>query len=314
MSPCGTYRGGGQSAKTGSGGAKTNMSRVRSWCYTSWVGHGDWEELDDHYKWLQEEYKLNESCIYMVMQMERANTTQGIHIQGYVRWKDAITMAQCNKRLKGAHLEKAKGTAKQNQAYCTDPTKRLQGTEPSELGKTVEELGQGTRTDLQKAIKKAKTMTYSELLMDEKVQATVVKYPRGMKDMVQVYTNERTEEFRLVTTYCLWGATGAGKSWAAMNYPTGKKHRLMYSGMGQKLWFDGYEAQEVLIIEDFNGEIPYGQLKRILDGYKEKVEVKSTTSQAEWTTVIITSNYHPNTWYENYINGKINDLWSDAID
>lgn len=67
---------------------------------------------------------------------------------------------------------------------------------------------------------------------------------------------------------------------------------------GNNLWFDGYDGQSVLIIDDFSGWIKYRFLLRLLDGYQVRLEVKGSHTWAAWTEVYITSNVPPEGWYE----------------
>jgi len=67
-----------------------------------------------------------------------------------------------------------------------------------------------------------------------------------------------------------------------------------------KVWFSGYTGQKTLILDDFDSmfcSLPF--LKRLLDKYKLKVEIKGGFAWACWTTVVITSNRAPCMWYED---------------
>lgn len=66
------------------------------------------------------------------------------------------------------------------------------------------------------------------------------------------------------------------------------------------MWFDGYQGQHTLILDDFSGDYcAFRYLLRLLDKYKLKVEIKGGFAWAVWTTVVITSNIHPVGWYHD---------------
>lgn len=105
-----------------------------------------------------------------------------------------------------------------------------------------------------------------------------------------------------VRVIVLWGPSGAGKTYAAINYIAGGNNYYIAecpSTKGSKLWFDGYEGQKTLILDDFDSSFcEYRYLLRVLDKYKLKIEVKGSFAWAQWTTVVITSNTQPSDWYQ----------------
>jgi len=64
-----------------------------------------------------------------------------------------------------------------------------------------------------------------------------------------------------------------------------------------KVWFDDYDGEGVLLIDDFYGWIPYNVMLSITEGYQLRLEVKGTFTYAKWTKIYITSNVAPPFWY-----------------
>ena len=64
-----------------------------------------------------------------------------------------------------------------------------------------------------------------------------------------------------------------------------------------KLWFDGYNGDKTLLLDELRGNIKLSYLLQILDPYPLKVEVKGGTVNAEWDRVFITTNTPPEKWY-----------------
>ena len=76
---------------------------------------------------------------------------------------------------------------------------------------------------------------------------------------------------------------------------------------GMKTWFDGYDAQEVLIIDEFSSQIPLDYLKKLLDSTPMRVETKGSTRKANWRYVIVTSQHNPDNWYKGWREIEIED-------
>ena len=67
---------------------------------------------------------------------------------------------------------------------------------------------------------------------------------------------------------------------------------------GERILFDGYIGQDVLLIDDFYGWIRWNQFINLLDRYSLRLETKKGFTYALWTKVIITSNVQVDSWYE----------------
>jgi len=174
--------------------------------------------------------------------------------------------------------------------------KNIEG--PFELG---ERPRPGTRTDLKSIYSDVKAGTSNTELL-EKSDGTSARYEKQIKFMRFTYSESQSDrQLQGVRVLVLWGPTGAGKTYAAVNIIANKVDYYIAeapSVKGSKMWFDGYEGQKILILDDFDGEYcTMAFLKRLLDHYKLKVEVKGGHAWAVWTTVVITSNHHPSDWY-----------------
>ncbi len=229
----------------------------------------------------------------MVMQPEQA-ATERLHIQGYIHFTGQKRRGSVNNliHLQNVHLEIAKGTPSDNRAYCTEVEKRVPGTEPFEFGDCPG--GQGS-----------KLTEVARMIKDKGLKRTVLEFPatyicngRGMRDLDLFYLREscasliRTD----LTVTVIWGTPGSGKShWAEAIYDP--EHRWALPDEQGTTWIDGYDGQRTLVIEDFKGKIPFRTLLRMLDVYPLEMQTKGGFCPAQWTDVIVTSNFHPNSWY-----------------
>lgn len=85
-----------------------NRVRSRGWCLTI----NNPEESD---RPVFDEAKHT----YIVYQFEYGDTEETLHIQGYVYYTHPQTFNRVKRDYPRAHIEKARGTADHNRAYCT---------------------------------------------------------------------------------------------------------------------------------------------------------------------------------------------------
>nr|WQA30126.1 MAG: rep protein [Cressdnaviricota sp.] len=128
-----------------------------------------------------------------------------------------------------------------------------------------------------------------------------MKYANNMEKLSQFYC-AAVSTFRNVVVNVLVGPPGCGKTRSVWDLEAfDDVYPLTTYGKG-RTWFQGYFGEKVLLIDDFNGQIEYTELLRLLDGYKMYVETKGGSALAQWTTVYITSNYPWRDWYAGNYN------------
>ena len=82
-----------------------------------------------------------------------------------------------------------------------------------------------------------------------------------------------------VDIYYIEGPTGIGKTYGIFErFPDA--YRPIVSG--DKVWFDGYDGQETLLLDELRGNIKMSMLLQLLDPYPLKVEVKGGMVPAKW--------------------------------
>lgn len=105
---------------------------------------------------------------------------------------------------------------------------------------------------------------------------------------------------REVRVLVLWGDPGVGKTWRAFNdiWSDVPHYRLPPPPPRGVPWFDGYDSEDKLIVDDFDGnQLTFRYLLQILDHYELRLQVKGAFTWAAWTKVVITSNTRPEDWY-----------------
>jgi len=97
--------------------------------------------------------------------------------------------------------------------------------------------------------------------------------------------------------WCYWGSTGVGKTRKCFeDFPNAYwKTR----DPGQAQYWDGYDGEETIIIDEFYGWFPWDFLLRLTDRYPLNLAVKGSTVPSLASKIVFTSNKHPRDWYPN---------------
>lgn len=245
---------------------------------------------------------LTANTKYAVFGHEFAPTTGTPHLQGYFSLKKKSRMTTLHKQFKelkvNLALLRAKGTAEENLVYCTkaDPDGFYQHG-------ALKNCGTGNRSDLIEIAEKLKKGTTIEAVaFDHPVE--YIKYHKGLKSLSSVVTKMRVDALRDITTTVYWGIGGSGKTYKAredcLKLGLGEPY-LMMNPNNNCIWFDNYNGEKGLIIDDFYGWVKPHILFRYLDRYVLQLPIKGDTTYAQWSHVWITSNKHPREWYKPYV-------------
>lgn len=222
------------------------------------------------------------------------------HFQGYICFKNRKEDKYVWKLFDGkANWIRATGSCAHNLAYCSKDDTRI-GTEKWIIGRPEEFISTngikpGRRSDwndIRDLIQNGATA--SQISESHPMQFATCQ--RGILALIAVRDHALANKYREVSVLVRWGLTGTGKTSSVYDdYGFENVYKLDPAGT---LWFDGYEGQSVLLIDDFTGWIKYTTLLTLLDRYPYRCQVKSSYCWALWTTVVITSNIEPRSWYQ----------------
>lgn len=225
---------------------------------------------------------------YAIWQREKGDSGTE-HYQGYIELRKPQRFSYFAGVLAGAHFESSKGSREQARQYCRKEESRLEG--PFEHG-VWEEGGQGTRSDLQQ-IQQRILDGGSERDIADEFFADYCRYGTGIRRYIQLRSFVQPRSEKTIVTV-LYGKPGTGKSHFAME--RGAKFIVSSSNYP---WFDGYDGHSNVLIDDFYGWIKFHHMLVLLDKYPCKVQVKG--GMLEWAPkeIFITSNSHPDDWYND---------------
>lgn len=152
---------------------------------------------------------------------------------------------------------------------------------------------QGERTDLEDIKKRIdENATMYEIANDH--FGDYIRYHSGFSKYQELVRKEQTKKFRHVEVEVIWGPTGTGKTRRCYN--PDKCFKIQGSAMN---WWDGYEGEKELLIDEYSNDVGITELLGILDGYQLRLPVKGAHTYANWTKVYITSNIDPLQWHMN---------------
>lgn len=95
------------------------------------------------------------------------------------------------------------------------------------------------------------------------------------------------------TVHVFWGSTGTGKSRRAWE----EAGESAYAKDPRSKFWDGYQTQAHVVIDEFRGGIDVAHLLRWFDRYPVRVEIKGSSRPLVASTFWITSNVNPRLWY-----------------
>lgn len=219
------------------------------------------------------------------------------HLQGFVNFKKKLRRSTLKKQLgfTRAHVEIAKGTDHQNQTYCQKMGNYLEIGFPQSQGKS---------TSLGRACQILRESKGRMAAVAEELPEVFVRHGRGLRDYVTTAglvppRDEKTDVLVLI------GPPGVGKTRFAVAHACGS---MYWKPRGP--WWDGYNGENTVILDDFYGWIPFDELLRIMDRYPLKVPVKGGYVEFVAGKLIITSNKPPEEWYEKEnIRGNIEAMF-----
>lgn len=214
---------------------------------------------------------------YAVYGREICPKTGKVHWQSYVELNSPVRASAIKKMFKDdtCHIELRKGTREEARDYC------MKDKNFTEFGKWI--IGQGHRSDLENVVTQLVDGKKTSELMVE--QPTVYcKYRNGLKDIAATVTKNNCKQFRQVEVTLITGPTGCGKTRRAMEH-------TQYKIEGSNLnWWQDYDGEDSILIDEYDNDIRITELLNILDGYQLRLNQKGTHTYANWTKVFITTN------------------------
>lgn len=163
---------------------------------------------------------------------------------------------------------------------CVDPSTRF------ELGKR--KLKRNSRTDWQSVREQAIAGDLASIAAD--------LYIRHYRSLRQISIDHLRSSIVERRAYVFWGESGSGKTHTAWEL-CGIENT--YPKSPDEKWWDSYQDQKNVIVDEFRGGIGISRLLQWTDKFPFLVETKGGHRKVQYTRIVFTSNLHPTEWYPN---------------
>lgn len=240
---------------------------------------------------------------YMCWGPETCPDTGRFHWQVYIHYANARYLSSMGKEAgPDGRVFKSDGSAEDNRYYVFGPYNKKGKTKP--INPEAKEIGvfpiQGRRNDIESfrddimagkrkrhlsrdyATVRAKYPKFEEVLIREELEETAY----------QQYENNIKPEIHV-----LWGPPGTGKTKYVF-----EKHncRDIFEPDLRKCgthWWTAYDGQDVILLDEFTGQLPIRDFLRLIDRYPYRMETKGGHTWRTATKIYICSNESPSDWY-----------------
>lgn len=216
---------------------------------------------------------------YIKGQQEIGEETGYHHVQVLVIFKTAVRLSAVRKSFEG-HFEITRSEAASQ--YVWKEATRVADSQ-FEIG--VLPMRRNNATDWETIRKQAEEGNLQAIPPDIYIRC-YNQLRRISSDNAKCVAMERT-------CFVFWGRTGTGKSRRAWD----EAGMEAYSKDPQTKWWDGYQGQQNVVIDEFRGAISISHLLRWLDRYPVRVECKGSAMPFVSSKIWITSNLDPRNWY-----------------
>lgn len=224
---------------------------------------------------------LPEGVAYIKGQAETGNTTGYEHWQVLAYFGRTVRLAAIKKIFgRQCHGELSRSSA--SDAYVWKEDTRIDGTQ-FEFGQRP--IKRNSARDWDSIKQKAVLGQLEDVPSD-----IFVRHYGNLRRIASDYSKPVAIE-RTVCVY--WGPTGVGKSrkaWDEAGLEAYPKDPL------SKFW-DGYNGQKHVVIDEFRGVVNISHILRWFDRYPVNVEIKGSSTTLRAERIWITSNLHPRDWY-----------------
>ena len=238
---------------------------------------------------------------YMVYQLEAGEGGKP-HIQAFIHWQRPVALTTIKSRLQCSkiHVEWVANDEKAAD-YCAKEEGRIRG--PYTVGDRPNYAQKQVNPTEELANMVKRGLTNAEIA--EEAPWAILRHSRGIAELRFAHLESKASQWRTVEVILLTGDAGTGKTAYAIAQSE-KDGGYFKPDLSKKdIWFNGYQGQKNLILDDFRGKsTSFDNLLRLLDGHKLELPIKGGHTYALWERVWITSNQTPDEWYSRLSIGQ----------
>jgi len=217
---------------------------------------------------------------YIIGQLEKGKESGYCHWQIMVAFKSKQSLNGVRQTFGNCHAELSRSSAAT--AYCQKEETAIEGTQ-FEYG--AKPFSRNVKVEWESVWSAAQSGDLSRI----PANVRVVNY-RTIRAIGSDYSRATGMERECLV---FWGKTGTGKSRRAWD----EAGMDAYCKDPRTKFWDGYQDEENVVIDEFRGGIDISHLLRWLDRYPVRVEIKGASKPLKAKKIWITSNICPTVWY-----------------
>lgn len=233
--------------------------------------------------------ELFDSAKYSVIGFEVGHKCGTPHFHAYGYWPNGKAISSIKKVLPRARIDVCRGTPEQCRAYV------IKEGEFNEFGTCPK---QGKRSDLQ-LFKDDILSGMTEEELCEVHTDHMARFDRFYRRVRNMELKKRSMSMTAPEVIVLIGEPGIGKTREVYdNNDIQDIYKLeVGDGSSNSLFWDGYEGESVILIDDFHNNIKLDYMLRLLDRYPMKIAIKGGFTWRAASKIYITSNIPLDQWY-----------------
>ena len=224
--------------------------------------------------------KLPDGCAWVKGQLECGGSTGYRHWQVVVALSKKGSLATVKGIFGNCHAELSRSEAANEYVWKEDT--RVEGTSFEHGAKPIR---RNSRVDWETVWESAKSGDLDSI----PANVRVVSY-RTIRAIGSDFSKAVGMERKC---FVFWGKTGTGKSRRAWD----EAGMEAYCKDPRTKFWDGYQTEQNVVIDEFRGGIDIAHMLRWLDRYPVRVEIKGSSRPLVAKTIWITSNISPQQWY-----------------
>lgn len=233
---------------------------------------------------------------YFCMADEIAPSTGTQHTHLFIYSKSPIRFSTIKGRFISAHIDKANGSVKENRDYIRKEGKWLNDDKAdTKVENSFYEWGEIPSEAEEK--EPALSSIITDIREGKGVADIVEENPKYALRTIQIEALRQTiladigeKRFRQIECIYLWGKTGVGKTRSIFEENDYREIYRITAYRNNGILFDGYNAQSVLVFEEFHSNVPIGEMLNYLDIYPIRLPARYNDKVAFYKKVYITSN------------------------
>lgn len=228
---------------------------------------------------------------------EKCPSTGTKHLQGLI----IFNKQQRSKKTKTVlgnntvHVERMEASEKANINYTSKP-KDFDTDANIFISKGLFDVKQGKKSEITEIIDKIKKGNNVKKAIVGHEEGYIRNH-NGLDKFSRMHQKNRTKKTYNV---CVYGQSGTGKSTSWVNgFNEDDIYVLRDSPSGGQIWWDGYYQQKMVVIDDFNNNLPLKYMLNLMDCTPMMVDIKGGTAKFNSERLLITTNKSPLEWFPN---------------